>query len=83
MATAPEAVGAALLGVYTEVLRPEFRAKARVLSGADRIAFQRIVRVFLDRRADERLWEATHFLRDRAGCFPSLVAEEAQTLLAS
>ncbi len=81
MSAASEDVGSALLRVYTEVLRPEFGREPRLSTAADPIAFRRIVQGFLDRRADERLTEATHFLRDRAKYFPALVAAEAATLL--
>ncbi len=81
MSTASEATGAALLRTYSEVLRPEFDGPPRVATDADPLAIRRIIQTFLDRRADERLTEATDTLRDGAEYFPDLVAAEAETLL--
>lgn len=81
ISTANESTRAALMGVYTQFLTPRWRGESRDRTDSDPIAFRRILRVFLDRKADDCLVVATDFLRSGAERYPDLLAAEAETLL--
>ena len=81
MKTADGPTRAALLGVYTEFLRPRWRGELRNRTKSDPIAFRRILRVFLDRQPDESLIAATDFLHYGAKKYSDLLAADLETLL--
>ena len=80
--TAPEELQSALFEVYESVLRSETAELAEIsVKPAHELAFRRFVEVLTHRRSDQLMTQAIDFLRNRAGYFPSLVDQHAETLL--